>query len=364
MDDECKKKDMRSIQLAWDFRSKAEVDKARKEDAANTVLKDHLKKVADWMEKLVDPELGPVGAAFNKAFAATACKEEARADIPHNPVAAYNTFCSYPNDGKPSFTNIVSYSTEVADDGGYLFTSRTHEFVHVMQYNKTPALHADPYNTTGTNIVLSPLDYMRRKVLIEQDAHAKDTWLSSLAAKDHPEVYEAKKRAVLPIDRFEAIRKKCVTMDETIREAAKSAAGTVAAWVSRNDPMISAEENWNNIALNEYIGLIRKRLDRAEKLTFIRLGEEDIYTIGESFGPNPFGKDGKVHPEFLKPPVLSEANRKALEDLNKELSISAGKPLPTLREALLVEFLERSRTPAPPVRQDNLPPPRPPDHMP
>jgi hypothetical protein len=282
-----------------------------------------------WTQDLHDPELGPVGQEFNALAAKTGCAEGVDLKTRHN---AYQTSYVYPpQQGQTNFPNRISYGDTALKNLPLFFSARNHEFIHVSQYNTAPALHANPFNA-ATDLVLAPLDYVMVKERMEQDAYAKGAWLCTLGVTAHPTIRKEMDGAILSVTTFETLRAQSASVAETLRKAATAASSSEGYWLSGdNMPKVPVTTNWHELALKEYRSIIQTRLEDCKKsgktLTFIRLNstgigdDNDILPIGVAFGPNSFGENGKIYPEFAARPVLSSGNRALFEALYKDFPI-------------------------------------------
>ncbi|MDD9900437.1 MAG: hypothetical protein OXT65_05625 [Alphaproteobacteria bacterium] len=301
-----------------------------------------------WTDNLVDPELGPVGKDFHAAFVNAECKEFLGLKTTHN--ALFNSYAYPPFEGEEAFKNQIVYGTTVLDDAALLFSARCHEIIHALQYVHAPALHADPFNAE-TEAFISPRDYLLRKERIEQDAYAKGAWLCTLATDDHPDIREKMDSSMLSVKKFEELRAQHGNLHAALTAGAHAAANTLGVWVT-NGPKTTAADNWHHLALKEYEAIIDRRLKDGKSITFVRMEDNDVLALGQSFGPNPFAAaDGTLDPSFRQPSSFGEDIEKRLATLNAKIGITDETALPTLgstiknTHASRQEFLTAMRTP-------------------
>lgn len=289
-----------------------------------------LREIGAATRRLRDAEWEDTGKAFDKAFAMTGCAEVISDAQLIN--ASFRSFVYPPNPGERGFVNKMVYGLPAFESGGKLLAARTHEGLHAMQYRTAAVMHADPFNAAAP-FFLTPEDYVRRKELLEADAYAKGAWLQSCAARDNPACASALDSTPLAVGEFDKIRRESGSLEETLEKAAAAAGACEGKWLA-DGSQGPARDLWHALALVEYAEIIKARRAAGEKeFFFVRMADEDAREIGNSFGPNPFQN-------FLPPLLLSEQNKKTLDELNKTLGIGTGF-LPALGEALAQKGLSR-----------------------
>ncbi len=317
------------------------------EERGPALLQEYLAATDDWFAGLRDRSYGPVGKEFIRRFDASGCVDgtfEANDDA--KGMAGFKPFSLLINrETGTFFSNRIIYHADSLTGPEQFFLSRLHECIHAIQAARVPVSHANILNK-ATNIVLCPRDQIVLIERMEQDAYAKAAWLGSLACRDQPGIRHASRENIDSVAAFESIRKKSHDLQQALSLMAKRVMNSrIENPYARN---LTAGEYYRDHALDTYALMLDNPQYIGGPLVAVRLAPEDIWAVGNSFGPNTFGKDS-VHPDFLKPPRLTERQQRMLAALNDRLDIENEDKLPTLRRALraqgltIAEFMAQSR---------------------
>lgn len=228
-------------------------------------------------------------------------------------------------------------------DEDEFFNSRTHEGTHALQVFGAACIHASP-NSAG-DIALRPRDKVWVRELMEKDAYAKAILLSAqlLLRKSSGEdpdvtVADTTRFAKDTIDMVQQMLQKIMEVDD-------------------NGP-VSAKEQYNRAALMEYepyarmLGEIKEGTGAKSGMqllkkhghavpVYVRLEEQDIEDIGNSFGINLF-TDESVRERGFADLSLSPFMEEEIQRMNEALEIKNEKRLPTFSAALAAKGLTRA----------------------
>lgn len=312
-----------------------------KETELRNRLQNALAEVKTWLDGKNDPAHSCTGDDFNRLAAKTGCAEDIDVKTPFN--ADFNSFIFPPHRGQNGFTNAITYGVAGLENTERLFAARCHELIHALQYQKSAALHADPYNAAST-VILCPEDYILRKERLEQDAYVKGAWIASFALDDHPGILPALAHCPLPLSVFLEDKNRASGLQAAFHRAAKDCRNAKGAWINGVQHETIIADAWHERAAAEYERLIRQRLERGEKLTFARMTEKDMADITLTLGIS--SVDPKTALDFE---TLSDKNREAIKRLNALCGITDKKSLPSLGTALKQQnetrasFLKKSK---------------------
>ena len=296
---------------------------ADKEVARMEAMRNGFRAVRGWFNELRDGQGNRTGKDFLVALDGLDCDVTLEYNMACN--AAYSPFDYSLNlPGQSSFINIMKYSILSLKDVAGTFHSMCHEAMHALQWNKTPALHASPYNAQA-EIILSPLDFVMMTERTEQDAYVKQAWLARFAAKDHPEAAESSDKEAISVAELDVICRSAADEAEALAVAARFAMKKLH---DKDNPDFSFADYYHRQALLQYKVKVQARLaEGGRKFPLaVRLADEDIVAIGNSFGPNIFFN----RPEFLRRPVLSPDNQRLLDEINKLMGIYRENDLPVM----------------------------------
>lgn len=323
-----------SMPLKPDAEEDAERQERERQLAADLAVTD------SWLDALKDPEYGAVGKKLKAAIAFSPLVE--KSDMAMRLNAVFNSYAYPPHEGEKGYKPELIYGLPALNQITTLLGARCHEYIHALQYEKGAAIHASPFNEAAP-FFLSPLDYMRLKEALEQDAYVKGAWLQVLAENLDKGMLEALGDVPLPADAFKKIRESGSSLQEAFTKAAKAASEAQGKWVGGHTG--PARDLWHSNAIKEYAWAMGTRIRQGERnFKFARLEKKDFEEICTAFGLSTF--DGNLQP------VLSAANQGALEALNIILGIRPiplADPLPTLSEALQEagllreEFMRKSK---------------------
>lgn len=295
--------------------------------AREQLLDNAIRTVDSWIGGISDDDLGQVGEEFLDFLRKTGCQQ--RIDIYYNGAAHYVSF-SYAH--ATGFANEMIYGPAAEEDLSKLFASKVHEATHAMQKMRSAALHASPFNP-NTQIVICPRDWLLLDERCEQDAYVKQAFFNSLLAKELPEVRRMSDADALSVKTFERIRLEAPSIQEALIQSARVALSKSYYWDNPKSDY-TFQRNYHDTAMKNYKAGIELRKSKGEHdLVYVRLEEEDIHAIGQSFGPNPFGENALL-PEFAVAPALGNDAQKTHAEILKTTGIKDEDELPTLSEIL------------------------------
>ena len=256
-------------------------------------LKQNLDSIQAAISHIHDPEHGPVGPEFLNRFGQTGCVERPAKNSAC--IAAYQSFIYPPSPKTTGFTNAIAYGPAACDNTHLLFSAVIHERIHAMQKASAPILHASPYNSM-THIILCPRDWLTVQERCEQDAYAKQAWINSLYATQAPEIYKTSNSDPVSAHQFEILRKKRGDLESALHHTARTVMDcnfynddTAEKSTSLQNPTVTFSDHYHDLALDNYANIIKARMhDHAANIIFVRMDADDILSIGNSFGPNPF----------------------------------------------------------------------------
>lgn len=254
--------------------------------------------------------LGPIGKKFKSEFAATQCSEHI--DLDANSRAALNT-----HHKTKGFLNTISYNRSILADAGELFSSRTHEAVHAIQFSRSAAAHAAPYNGR-VKIMLSPRDAILLQELKERDAYSKQWLLDTMLDTSGP----SRSRAAL-------------------EEALHNHARTVLEDTRRFDGMTFLE-SYRDMVIDEYQDMMAARHQAEGDIVYVRLDCDDIIEIGRSLGLHSFGRTPDEAAAWMVSASLTAAQETRLAAIYTDLGLDNNMALPTLAEALAARGLTKA----------------------
>lgn len=253
--------------------------------------------------------LGLVGRRFLQDFAATSCAESVNLQL-----SARASFQAHHT--TKGFINKILYSTNVLDDVKALFSSRTHEGIHAIQFGFSAAAHATPFNV-GSKIMLCPRDAVLLEELKERDAFAKQRILDKMLADD--------RYAASNMNFFES--------------ELQGYARTILRRLQWNDEM-NFLDYYRGKAMGEYEIRMADRHKAEGDIVYVRLEPEDILGIGDSLGLHSFGTSPADAMTWRRPLTPDQETR--LDALNRTLDITDEGGLPTLGQALQAQGLTRA----------------------
>lgn len=248
--------------------------------------------------------LGIIGARFLQDFAATGCVESV--DLQLSARASFQA-----HHRTQGFINKIFYSVGVLPDEAALFSSRTHEAIHAIQFSRAAAAHATPFNAAA-KIMLCPRDAVLLEELKERDAFSKQ-WLLDKMANDPG--YAALDPGALEQD----LREHAACVLQSLR------------W---NDAM-SFLDYYRGKALDEYETVMAARHEAEPDLVYVRLEPEDILSIGGSLRLQSFDAGWSSVP-------LTPEQETRLAALNRVFGIDDEGNLPTLGQALRMRGTDRA----------------------
>jgi hypothetical protein len=239
------------------------------------------------------------------------------------------------------FGREIGYTNEAMASTLQFFETCTHERVHALQCHYSAATHAHSWNPHSP-VMLCPRDWLWLKDAMERDAFSKSALICRLLAEAMPESADAIAGISLGSD--------FLKMDEwSSMDTQLSALADVVFELQMEQGKPMSLGDWQHeYILQDYPSYIEKFRERG--MSYVRLDKEDLLAVGGTLGVNCLGRP----PDYLftlveNPPVLTQANRLLLSELNAQLGMEDESRLPTLREGLAAhgltpeEMLSRSR---------------------
>ncbi|MGZ9108930.1 MAG: hypothetical protein ACXW4B_08945 [Micavibrio sp.] len=286
------------------FRTSWDSVNARQQAERDLWLRDELRGLSGLYQRL-----GNFGSRFLREFAALGCAESI--DLQLSARASFQAHHT-----TKGFINKIIYSTAVLDDVEALFSSRTHEGIHAIQFGRSAAAHATPFNV-GTKIMLCPRDAVLLEELKERDAFAKQRLLDKM----------------LTDDRYAASN--VTFLENELQDYAR----TILRTLQWNDEMTFLDY-YRGKAMGEYETRMASRHKAEGDIVYVRLEPEDILGIGDSLGLHSFGTSPADAMTWQRP--LTAAQETRLDALNRTLGIADERVLPTLGQALAGQGLTRT----------------------
>ncbi len=307
-----------------DQQNTADTEAALREqfEALQPVFERERTVVDEWLENLVDPELGSAGKALRKTFLSTGAAEFV------NPRLTFELGMYYamhfPNQPETSAAyGGLGFNRKLLGDRGQLFSTRNHEIIHALQWFVIAAIHT---RHPESPIILCPRDYVTLYECMELDACIKQAWFDALAVNQHPEIEKTLNGFPLPPREFKNLRTRTGNLQETMKIAAKDLAR------SSNDPYSKSRANPTpERALLNYAEILKNLNGR--RPIVVRLGPEDIASLGQSFGPNIFADGLPVQPH-----ISDALCGLLLNGYNAALGIKNEDKLPTFSDTLRKKF--------------------------
>lgn len=285
---------------------------ARQQAARDAWLVHSLIDLDDWYDRL-----GFVGQQFKAEFSTTQCTEAIDLDVRSRAALNAHYFLH-------GFMNSISYNKDVLDDPRELFSSKTHEAVHAIQFHRSAATHATAFNA-HTKIVLCPRDAILLQELKERDAQSKQ-WLFNqmlddyLAAPDGSYVPPA-------VDVLESLL--------------RGTARIILETTHRYDGQTFLE-SYRDMTIREYEGLLTDRHRDEGDIIYVRLDPDDIIGVGDSLGLHSFGRNEAEARQWMVSAPLTAAQEGRLSAVHRVLGLDEARVLPTLAEALQAQGLTRA----------------------
>lgn len=219
----------------------------------------------------------------------------------------------YLRDDRYEFRNEISFGHLAFQNKHEFFLRAFHEVVHAIQYLKCATLYADFCNKKY-NIVLCPEHKIVQTLMIERDAYTMESlfwYFLDLSEKNKIEQIN------------EVWRNKDFLVPKLIQEG--------------KDMFAESEELISLAYIDKVLDLqeeLAKRDDYSWRpnTTFIRLCEDDLWILGNSFNVNSL-YSCRDHVAFL-PTNFNSSQLERLKDLNRLLGITDINELPTLGDSL------------------------------
>ncbi|NBX66962.1 MAG: hypothetical protein EBQ96_08205 [Proteobacteria bacterium] len=246
-------------------------------------LRDFIAYSDALLKSLSDPVYGPIGQEAFDRFVSTGCGEHTAAGDPY----FFACYTPFKGPGTPSVVNTIFYHTHnfgVPRRYEGMAISRHHEIVHACAWNHCAALHASPYNG-ATQIVMSPWDWLRMAERTEQDAIAKQGWLSSLAAKNHPGFRDFSQWDPVSADIFDEVRARSLNLEETLNAVAAQAMEREGSFRYQTNEPTNFRGYYRSYALWQYEHMLAFLEKSGIRPTFVKLEPHHHTAMGRSFGP-------------------------------------------------------------------------------
>jgi hypothetical protein len=277
---------------------------------------------------LGDPQRGAVGAILLAALGQSGCTENFDPDFAHDGGYYGHSFIG----GAAVYPNEICYGPTALASPQKFLCKRFHEAVHALQSALAPVLHAHPAN--AAEAVLCPEDFLLCLEVMERDAYAKESWLSSLAAAQDPAVRRAQEQgSPVPCGLFGWLRDKDGLESALRWAAAQSLSHQFGAYGARGRQTVG--DFYRHQALAVYGEMLEQRKNNPSlpPPVFVRASAADIARIGDTLGINitaSYGEPDRYQPD------LSSADRALLAQIRQEWSIARREDLP-----LFADFLSR-----------------------
>ncbi len=294
------------------FQESWEAFNARQQAERDQWLMRAIGELDEWYAKL-----GPVGQKFKSDFAATKCGEHIDLDIRAR--AALNT-----HHMTRGFLNTISYNRDVLDDARDLFSSRTHEGVHAIQYSQSAAAQATPYNCR-VKIMLCPRDAILLQELKERDALSKQ-WLFDAMLDDH---------LALPDGSYQP-------QSLAMLEAALQNHARTILEKTNNFEGKTFLESYRDMTIRDYEGMMASRHQKEGDIIYVRLDPDDVIEIGHNLGLHSFGRNAAEAAEWMQSSPLTAVQEATLSAIHADLGLQSTAALPTLAEALQARGLTKA----------------------
>lgn len=255
-------------------------------------------------------------------------------------------FISY--DSNRQFASRIIYEPEILEDFDVWASARIHEYIHAMQFKVSPALSMRPSNGMSDH-TLSPLDFAAGEITCEYDAYTKQGWLTSEfldAAYDKNDALISKKLEtdklglLVTTDLFRKIKK---DYDADIVGALRALAKKIALDVTMPLPSpgeepqdVSLAAGYGKVATLGMFAATTMNIFSGKKMSPVRLTDEDIVGIANSFGPNPLTDENGGLLDIYKIESLPSSVQGGTEVLaEKFYGVTEHASLPSVQEALV-----------------------------
>lgn len=296
-----------------------------------------------------DPVYGPVGEELMSRLEDGGCRiTNAIPDYTQTNASTMGASYACFDDEDPRAIFINQINIFNASNPFRLTISIGHEATHADTWQKSPILHASPYNNGNPikpNIILCPEDAVRLELASEEVAFAVQKWVVSMAGMQNEEFYKFENNSLIMPQSFEAVRWETGSLKEALTYV-----GIQSMHAQMSFQSYSFGQHYALHALEQYRDC--HRLTKYPEIFIpVRLTEEDLMQVGETIGPNIMGDPRLASQQDPKRFLIPES-RALLDDLNAHLKIGDKNDLPTFREALDYhyglnpeQFLEASKTP-------------------
>ncbi len=264
-------------------------------------------------------ELGELGRDFLTQVSSPKIREEIN-DNPDRDEDVYYTNYSI----ERGFLDRIFYGRSIVDNQAALFTGRTHEAVHALQYRNAGILHHDPYNPRA-RVVLSPESYLQVRELMEREAYAKEALFSALLSFMKPEMtYELARYTACDQSLFPKLVEAYFDEADLPQALAAAADSAMAARIDYDGRDMSFQELYWEKILDGYEEAMQDRLGRpgGRQPVFARADEKDLLSLGRTVGPSSLGADGALFAQSRS--VYPPAVRERIAALNEKYGVAAG----------------------------------------
>lgn len=207
------------------------------------------------------------------------------------------------------------------DEAEAFAISLVHQGNRALAWSQAAILHANAENPLAPAIPL-PEDFARINECAAQDTYAKQAWMASLAAEIDPVFDEKTKRDPVSAKEFKCWYKKSDLSEALVQ----------AACASMKKPVIEGEaenfaDHYHAEALRLYETQIDFLKDNGVPVRFMRIEDEDIRSIGDTFGPNIL-----LEAQTRQPFKMNAGNTLHAGQLSQKYKI--GNDVPTFTESL------------------------------
>lgn len=292
-----------------------------------TLVKLRLASQDGIIETLTDLEAPNFGKKFLKRVA----DADIKFDIAYSGLTMPAVYTAYSlAEENRGFPNIMRFSPDRARNTYDLFLSSTHERGHGVENHLVDAMKCSPFNP-DSKAVIHPIHWARLELACERETIADTVFMASKMAPHMPGLREHMRDAgascMISIDEFEEIREKAPSLMDAMVTAALKALSK-----SPRDG-VTYEDTYTETALEHVsAGLYWRREFKLGEVTFVRLTDRDIHSVGaHGIIPNPMG-ERIMEPLLLRELTFNDRNQDTLDIICKKYNIPNLYDCPTLAE--------------------------------
>lgn len=241
-------------------------------------------------------------------------------------------------DADGSYSGLVAYDKSAVRTLEDWAVRHIHEMIHVMQFDRSAALHAIPANSDAL-FWLSPRDFMFSQIALEIDAYAKQGWLTNEFARISG--------CDLERDSYSLARDFAHAAEQTGHDTRKALAymgvmqcfnGTMRSTVE-GEGSVPFVFNYQRHAYDCYVSAIQRRIDEygadyVQAMDYVRLTADDIIAMTDTLGVGSMINGKGELCEVYAPGDVHEDIKIAAHELGSHLQVAPRDELPTLEEGL------------------------------